>query len=320
VMAFGKLSKLRQRYSHFMSKYTFIPLDAGHLAIGGQPSLPVLEGLKNDQCTTVVTLMGITAKEKPIAERIGKTVKSLGMDWIWFPISATDLPRGKGFSEAKKIMRELESKLANNERIFVHCAAGIHRIGAFTYGFLRYLGYPETIAKETIQQLRSITSKEAMPKHWDWGAQFSQVSPYKTPTVMPKSCIFCKIIQKELPASVVYEDEAVMAIMDIQPINPGHVLVLPKQCYQFLHQMPVELTQQLITVVAALEKAVRNTEGITCEGTNVIQNNGREAGQEIDHVHFHVIPRVTGDGFRFKFQTTKPTRAELDALAEKIKI
>lgn len=132
------------------------------------------------------------------------------------------------------------------------------------------------------------------------------------------SCVFCKIIKGALPASVVYENETTLAIMDINPINKGHVLIMPKKHYASLREMPEQETAQLMSVVAKVEKAVWEVEDIACTGTNILQNNGRHAWQDVFHVHFHVIPRFEGDGFKIKFQAGKPERAVLDQLAGSI--
>lgn len=135
---------------------------------------------------------------------------------------------------------------------------------------------------------------------------------------MENKCIFCSIINGELPASIVFEDNDLLAIMDIHPINIGHVLVMPKKCYQLLHHVPENLTQKLFNIVARIEKALWETEGIICEGTNILQNNGRSAWQEIYHVHFHIIPRFSGDQFKIKYQPKHPEREELGKMAKKI--
>lgn len=133
------------------------------------------------------------------------------------------------------------------------------------------------------------------------------------------TCVFCRIINRELPASIVYEDEAVLAIMDINPINAGHVLVMPKQCCETLRELPDTLAQQVFAVVKKVDQALWKTEGIACEGTNILQNNGRSAWQDVFHVHFHVIPRFAGDGFKIKYQAGRPDRETLDGLAAAIK-
>ncbi|MCC7506542.1 MAG: HIT family protein [Saprospiraceae bacterium] len=136
---------------------------------------------------------------------------------------------------------------------------------------------------------------------------------------MHNNCIFCRIIARELPASIVYEDEAVIAFMDLYPINPGHVLVVPKAHYASLRELPADLGLKVFSVVKAVEQALWTAEGIHCEGTNVLQNNGRSAWQDVFHVHFHVIPRLQSDNFKVKIPVNKPERAELDEVSARIK-
>jgi histidine triad (HIT) family protein len=133
------------------------------------------------------------------------------------------------------------------------------------------------------------------------------------------SCIFCKIIQGELPSSIVHEDEHVIAFLDINPINPGHVLIVPKQHYASLKEVPTETAMQLFKVVLDVEKAVWIADGVRCEGTNLLQNNGKSAWQDVFHVHFHVIPRYKGDNFKIKIEAEKPSREELDTMATHIR-
>jgi histidine triad (HIT) family protein len=137
---------------------------------------------------------------------------------------------------------------------------------------------------------------------------------------MNQNCIFCRIINREIPASVVFENEQVMAIMDIRPINMGHVLVMPKACYPTLHQTPTAVSQELFRVVTEVERSLWEIDGLACEGTNILQNNGRSAWQEVEHVHFHIIPRFTGDDFKIKYQAKRPSREELDQLSNKIRL
>lgn len=298
------------------SKYVWIELLNGHLAIGGHPSMRLIEELGKDSCTTIVTLL--RKSEEKFAKEIGEKCENLGINWIWLPLSASALPQGTDLQNVLTALNQVKDKLEQGERIFVHCAAGIHRTGAFTYALLRFLGNSPDIAKEIIKKLRPITEQQAQIKHWQWGEQFSENYTPIITQKMENKCIFCSIIKGDLPASVVYEDEDLLAIMDIRPINPGHVLVMPKSCYQYLHQVPHNLTQKLFNTVARIEKALWETEGIICEGTNILQNNGRSAWQEINHVHFHVIPRFSGDGFKIKFQSKSLEREELEQTAKKI--
>jgi histidine triad (HIT) family protein len=105
---------------------------------------------------------------------------------------------------------------------------------------------------------------------------------------MSESCIFCKIAQKEAPASIVYEDEKVVAFLSIQPINVGHTLVVPKEHYENIHEIPEEEVAYLYKIVKKLSPAIKKA--VEAEGIRIVQNNGEAAGQVIFHLHVHIIP------------------------------
>ncbi|MCG8326704.1 MAG: HIT family protein [Chitinophagales bacterium] len=132
------------------------------------------------------------------------------------------------------------------------------------------------------------------------------------------NCIFCRIINGEIPASTVYEDEKVIAFMDIAPINSGHVLVIPKQHVQDVFTLDESLGGHLYQVAVRISKALKHTD-LKCEGINLLQNNGVAAFQEVMHVHLHIIPRYRGDGMRVKWGAKAARRSELEAAAEAIK-
>jgi histidine triad (HIT) family protein len=134
-------------------------------------------------------------------------------------------------------------------------------------------------------------------------------------------CIFCQIINGRSPASRVYEDPASIGFMDIRPVNPGHVLVIPKRHFVFLSDLKPEEFAHLFVVAKKLAAAVRIS-GIPCEGVNLILADGEAAGQEIFHLHVHVIPRFSGDGFGFQFgpqYSHSPDRQMLDDQAHQIR-
>jgi histidine triad (HIT) family protein len=133
------------------------------------------------------------------------------------------------------------------------------------------------------------------------------------------NCIFCKIIKGELPAHRVYEDEEVLAFMDISPINHGHVLIIPKTHYSELSSIPLVTSIAVWEVVKKVERAIWQTPDLICDGTNILQNNGAAAGQEVFHAHFHVIPRRDGDGSRFRFKTINSSDEIRKDWAAKIK-
>ncbi len=108
------------------------------------------------------------------------------------------------------------------------------------------------------------------------------------------NCIFCKIINKEIPNYTVYEDDAVLAFLDIFPCSKGHTVVIPKQHHETLSEMSAETFQQLM---AGLHMAMgRVQERLKPDGMSIGINNGKAAGQAVPHVHWHIIPRYDGDG------------------------
>lgn len=134
-------------------------------------------------------------------------------------------------------------------------------------------------------------------------------------------CVFCDIVRGEAPASVVYADDRVVAFMDIQPVNPGHLLVVPRAHATYLADLEAETGGHLFQVGIKLAAAVRRS-GVRCAGVDLFLADGEAAGQEVFHVHLHVIPRFGGDGFGFHFGPDyfrRPERATLDALAETIR-
>ena len=134
------------------------------------------------------------------------------------------------------------------------------------------------------------------------------------------NCVFCDILSGDLPSSVVFEDELVCAFMDIQPVNPGHVLIVPKQHVILLADLHEETGGHMFRIAQRIAVALRRS-GVKCEGVNLFLADGEAAGQEVFHVHLHVLPRFAGDGFGLRFgqeSGKKPAREELDDAAEQI--
>jgi diadenosine tetraphosphate (Ap4A) HIT family hydrolase len=135
------------------------------------------------------------------------------------------------------------------------------------------------------------------------------------------ACIFCDILSGAAPASFVFRDDVCAAFMDIQPVNPGHLLVVPRRHAPDLAALAPEDGAQLMRVAQRLAAAVRRS-GVRCEGVDLFLADGAAAGQEVFHVHLHVIPRYAGDGFGFRFGPDYgklPPRAELDRLAAAVR-
>jgi histidine triad (HIT) family protein len=133
-------------------------------------------------------------------------------------------------------------------------------------------------------------------------------------------CIFCRILDGSEPASFLYRDDRCAAFMDIQPINQGHLLIIPNHHSPSLADTDPETLVHLMRVAHKLTAALR-TSGLRCEGVNLFLADGEVAGQEVFHVHLHVLPRYRGDGFGLRFgpHYSKRPRAELDDVARMIR-
>ena len=111
---------------------------------------------------------------------------------------------------------------------------------------------------------------------------------------MSQTCIFCKIIAGEIPSNKVYEDESVLAFLDIAPLSQGHTLLIPKEHVARLDELSPEACCSVAAKLPALGRAV--SKAVDAQGYNVLNNNGPAAGQLVEHMHFHIIPRRADDG------------------------
>jgi len=137
-----------------------------------------------------------------------------------------------------------------------------------------------------------------------------------------EDCIFCKIIKGELPSSKIYEDNELLAFMDVQPVNKGHVLIIPKKHKALMAELDDKILGNVIALANKINQAIRESD-IKSEGINLFLADGEAAGQEVFHVHLHIIPRFQKDGFGFIFPEEykdKPQREELDEISQKIKL
>jgi histidine triad (HIT) family protein len=134
-------------------------------------------------------------------------------------------------------------------------------------------------------------------------------------------CKFCEIVNGERDGTFVYRDDRVSVFMDIQPINPGHMLVVPDEHASDLSDLNPETGAQMFRVAQMMAASLRKS-ALHCEGVNLFLADGEAALQDVFHVHLHVIPRFKGDGFGLTFAdtySTRPSRAELESAAEKIR-
>ncbi len=135
-------------------------------------------------------------------------------------------------------------------------------------------------------------------------------------------CVFCKIAKGEFPASLVYEDSKILIFPTLEPVNPGHMLIIPKVHAMYMSDLDPEITGYIMKMAARLASAIRKSK-YKCEGINVFLADGEAAGQEVFHFHLHIYPRFKGDGFGFKYDKAKHyirmNRTELDDIAGEIR-
>lgn len=134
-------------------------------------------------------------------------------------------------------------------------------------------------------------------------------------------CVFCNIVSGVFTSSKVYEDDSVLAFMDIFPVIKGHVLIIPKKHSEMISDVENSTLEKMFVLAAKINTSLRKS-GIKCEGVNFFLADGAVAGQEIFHTHLHVFPRFKNDGFGLKFPAgykTEAERSELDSIAGKIK-
>lgn len=137
---------------------------------------------------------------------------------------------------------------------------------------------------------------------------------------MMRGCVFCDILARKRPSSIVFQDDVCCAFVDIQPVNPGHVLLVPIAHAASLAELDGASGARMFRIGQRIAAALRDS-GLRCEGVNLFLADGEAAGQEVFHVHLHVIPRYAGDGFGFRFGPRyghRPPRRELDGIAGKI--
>ena len=131
-----------------------------------------------------------------------------------------------------------------------------------------------------------------------------------------KDCIFCKIVAGQVPSIKIYENELVLVFMDVGPISEGHTLVIPKKHFEKLDDCPAEILSDISVVLGRVAKAV--SQAMASDGYNVLCNNGRAAGQLVEHVHFHIIPRTKDDSVFNRWPSFEYEQGRAEEIAEKI--
>ena len=130
-------------------------------------------------------------------------------------------------------------------------------------------------------------------------------------------CIFCSIVAGNIPCIRIFEDDAVLAFMDIGPISDGHTLVIPKAHFGRLHECSTEVLAGISNCIGRIAQAV--VSAVDAEAYNVLCNNGAAAGQLVEHVHFHIIPRISGDRVFDRWPAHKYKEGQAEEIAARIR-
>jgi histidine triad (HIT) family protein len=130
-------------------------------------------------------------------------------------------------------------------------------------------------------------------------------------------CIFCKIANGDIPSATLYEDEEFRVILDLGPASKGHALILPKEHYPNLYELPDELAGKAILL--AKKMAVKMTKALDCDGFNIVQNNGEPAGQTVFHFHMHLIPRYKNDRAGFGWNVGELSEADREDILSRVR-
>ena len=131
------------------------------------------------------------------------------------------------------------------------------------------------------------------------------------------NCIFCKIANGEIPSTTVYEDDDFRVILDLSPASKGHALILPKEHYANLYELPDEAASKVLIV--AKNVVAKMTKALGCDGYNLVQNNGEVAGQTVFHFHMHLIPRYKEDQVGLGWKMGELTDADREDILAKLK-
>lgn len=130
-------------------------------------------------------------------------------------------------------------------------------------------------------------------------------------------CIFCKIANGEIPSTTLYEDEKFRVILDLNPAQTGHALILPKEHFDNLYEMDDTYASGVLPLAKKMATAM--TKALDADGFNILQNNGETAGQTVFHFHMHLIPRYEGEQKLFTWEPGKPEGDELKEIGEKVR-
>ena len=146
--------------------------------------------------------------------------------------------------------------------------------------------------------------------------KIKQMTPEELKEFQKKQCVFCQIVAGKIQAKKVYEDDKVVAILDINPVNPGHVLLLTKEHYSIMPKFPDEEVAHVFMAAKAISNSMLRS--IDAQGTNIIVANGIAAGQRAQHFMAHIIPRKQNDGVNFVLPQKTMDEKEIEAISSKL--
>ncbi|MDE5966555.1 MAG: HIT family protein [Lachnospiraceae bacterium] len=132
-----------------------------------------------------------------------------------------------------------------------------------------------------------------------------------------QECIFCKIANGEIPSSTVYENSDFKVILDIAPAAKGHCLIIPREHFKDIYEIDADTAGKLFSLATEVARALKQE--LQCDGLNIIQNNGAAAGQTVNHVHLHLIPRFEGDDVTVTWNPKESNGQELSELAKALR-
>ena len=135
---------------------------------------------------------------------------------------------------------------------------------------------------------------------------------------MKDDCIFCKLANGVFPTNSIYEDDTFNVILDVGPATKGHALILPKEHYDNLYELPDETAGK--AMILARKLGAEMVKRLNADGLNVVQNNGETAGQTVMHYHLHLIPRYKNDGQHILWQPSEPSKEELEEIRDILKM
>lgn len=130
-------------------------------------------------------------------------------------------------------------------------------------------------------------------------------------------CILCKIANGEIPSATVYEDSICRVILDVNPANKGHALIIPKEHFDNIYSMDAETAAKIFTIATEVAKAQKAE--LNPDGLNILQNNGEAAGQTVFHFHMHLVPRYIKDNVTMTWIPGKADTEELSALSKALR-